>query len=76
MVKFCWVFNRNKIFNSFTRIYQDVMGVNLNFLRKKVKGSDRGVSTVALHVFLSRTFSFILQVLAWFLVLFGSNMHS
>ena len=36
------------------------MGVNLKFLRIKVKGSDRDVSTVVLRVFLFRIFPFIL----------------
>ena len=31
------------------------MGVNLKFFKEKVKRSDRDVSTVVLHVFLSRT---------------------
>ena len=36
------------------------MGVNLKFLQKKVKGSDRNVSTVVLRAFLSQTFPFII----------------
>ena len=36
------------------------MGVNLKFLKEKVKGSDRDVSTVALRVFWFRIFPFIL----------------
>ena len=36
------------------------MRVNLKFLKEKVKGSDRDVSTVVWRVFLSRTFPFIL----------------
>ena len=33
----------------FTRIYNDVMGVNLKFFKEKVKKSDRNVSTVVLR---------------------------
>ena len=36
------------------------MGVNLKFLKKKVKRSDCNVSTVVLRVFLSQTFPFII----------------
>ena len=39
------------------------MSVNLKFLKEKMKGSDRDVSTdgtVVLRVYLSRTFPFIL----------------
>ena len=35
------------------------VGVNLKFLKEKVKGKDRDVSTVVLRVFLSRTFPFV-----------------
>ena len=44
----------------FTRIYKEVISVNLKFLKEKVKGSDRDISTVVLRVFFSRTFSSIL----------------
>ena len=46
----------------FTRIYEDVLEVNLKFLKEKGKGSDRDFMTVAavLRAFLSRAFPFIL----------------
>ena len=44
----------------FERIYEDVMGVKIKFLKEKSEGRDPGVSTVLLRVFLSRTFPFIL----------------
>ena len=44
--------------------------------KEKVKGSDHDVSTVVLRVFLFEYFLlYYQQVIAWFRVQFGNNMH-